>query len=145
MLALASVGLGVLALPIVVFGSLIAIGGETRVLGVGMLVVAAGLLCLVVLSVALLVHAYTEISHRGLSLGDDPEILSVVYGGVRTAETVTAAVGLTSLLASVVTLFTLESVPGLLALTAGVAGTLLPTIVLVHAAGALVGYVFNVG
>lgn len=145
LLAVTSVGLGFFAVPIVAFGSLVAIEGETGILGVGMILVAASLLSAVILSVALLVHAYTEIGHRGLPSSDGLDARAVAYGGTRTVETVTAGIFLLGLLASVVSLFTRESVPGLLSLIVGVAGILLPTVVFVHAAGALVGSVLETG
>lgn len=142
-LALASATLGYVAIPILIFGSFVALGGEEGILAGGVLVAATSLFLLVSLAIALLVHAYTEVRHRPLP-ADNLDALSVIYLGARAVETVTAVLVLLSLLASVASMALVETVPDLLGLLAVVTGLLLPVIVIVHATGALVGYVLGV-
>jgi hypothetical protein len=144
-LAVISVSLGLVAIPIVVFGALAALGSEpgTPILDAGMTVVVGSLISLAALAVTLLVHAYAEVRHRGLPSSGGLDATSIVYGGTRTLETLTAGTLLLGLLASAASLSTLGSVPGLVGLTTAVAGLLVPTIVCAHAAGTFLRYVFD--
>lgn len=142
LLAVVAVGLGILAVPIVAFGSLVALGGDARILEAGMLVVVAGLLSLVGLAVALLVHAHIELRDEEL-YEDDPDALSVVYGATRAAESLVAGLFLLGLLATVGSLVVTNSVSDLLEVATGIAGLLLPILVVCHAVGAVVRSVID--
>lgn len=155
LLAAGSLGLGVLAVPIVIFGMFAALPSDappsgrtdpgTPILDAGAVVVAASLALLVALAVAVLVHGYAELRGRESPFADGLGALTAVYGGVRIVETLAAATVLLGLLTAVGSLLTLERVPESLGLLVGIAGLLLPVVVLVHAAGALVGCVLGVG
>lgn len=138
-LAVVSIGIGVLAVPIVAFGSLVALEGETRILAAGMILVLVGALSLLSLAVSLLVHAHLDVRRGRLRANDGSGAQSVAYTGSRVLQTLTAGTLLLGLLASALSLAARSSVPDLLILVVGAASVLLPPLVLVHAAGWFVG------
>lgn len=154
-LAVASLGVGLLAVPIVLFGLFAALptgppppeGTDpgTPILDVGLVVAVVSLALVVTLAVTVLVHGYTELRGRGPPSVDDLDAPTAVYGAVRAAETLTAGAFLAGLLAAAGSLSILGRVPDSFWLLVGVAGVLLPVVVIVHAAGAVVGYVLGVG
>jgi hypothetical protein len=155
LLAAGSIGLGVVAVPILIFGIFAALpsdapsaGGTdpgTPILDAGVVVGAASLAVVVTLAVAVLVHRYAEFRDREPSPDDDLDALTVVSGGTRAMEAVAAGTFLSGLLATVVSLALLARVPDALGLLVGLTGVLLPVIVLVHATGAFLGYLLDVG
>jgi hypothetical protein len=152
-LAAGSIGLGVVAVPILIFGAFAALPSDapsagstdpgTPILDVGAAVGAASLALVVTLAVAVVVHRYAEVRDR--SSAADLDTLGVVSGGVRIVETLAAVTLLVGVPATVVSLARLDRVPDALGLLVGTAGVLLPVVVLVHAAGAFLGYLLDVG
>lgn len=141
-LALVSVGFGILAVPLVTFGSLLALGGETRIVAAGIVVVLVGASVVVSLAVLLLIHARLDLHRGDIHIGDD-FVRSVAYSGSRVLQTLTAGILLLSLLASAVSLIVRNSVPDPLVLVVGAGGVFLPPLVLAHATGRFVGIVID--
>jgi hypothetical protein len=68
LLAVVSVGIWIVALPIIIFGTFTAVGGDTSILDVGMIIVAAGFFSVTLLAVYTIVSTVLEIRHQGLFL-----------------------------------------------------------------------------
>jgi hypothetical protein len=142
-LAVAAIALGVLAAPIVAFGSLVALGGETRILEIGMIVVVVGESLLVVLAVAALAHARLDVRRGALRAAGGAR--GVAYVGSRVLQTLTAAALLLGLAVAAVSLAARGAAPEPLAVIVGAASVLLPVLVLVHATGRIVGTALDRG
>ncbi len=117
----------------------VALEGDTTILGIGAVFMAGSLLSAIGLATTLVSHAYSEIRHRGVPASSEWDLRSMVYGGTRTIETVTAVgflFGVVSfILAGVVT----GSVPDLIWLILIVSAVPLHITVLAHAAVAIGG------
>ena len=142
LLAAMAVAAGIIALPVVIFGSFTALGGDTSILSAGMVIVAVGFAITTVLAAWVVVYAYIETRNQGLPFGDTHGFLSV-SDGVWSLKVATAGVLLTLLLASIILALTIESGPTLMLQGLGVSCLLLPIVVFLHAtvevAGSMLG------
>lgn len=136
-LAIIAIAAGVVALPIVTFGSFTALEGETSILTAGLVVAVVCVGLLLLLSTLLLLHGYGEFRHGGPLLAKNRRTVSVAYLGTRLVETFVAGTFLTGVTASLVSAMSIETVPSLILFAVGSAGLLLPTVVLFHALGAV--------
>jgi hypothetical protein len=152
-LAGGSLALGIVALPFLVFGSLAALGsgppGEgadlgTSILGVGALSLLAGVVVLGVLAVTLLVDTGVDVRRHGLPSTDGLDALAFVSGVTRAVETLFAGAFLAGLIGAVVSVGATGQLPDIVSAILVLSGLLLPAVVLVHAAGASVGYLLGV-
>jgi len=129
---------GAVALPIVAFGALTAIGGETSILTGGLIVVAVCVGLLIALASLLLVRVYLEVRYRGGPFGgDDAGVSATLYGAARTAEAFAAGTFLVGLVASLASVASIGRIPSLLLLAVGAGGVATPTLVLLRATGEL--------
>lgn len=135
---------GAVALPIVAFGALTAIGGETSILTGGLIVAAVCVGLLTLLAGLLLVRGYLEVRYRGAPFGgDDAGVSATLYGAARTAEAVAAVAFLAGLVASLASVASIGRVPSPILLAVGAGGVATPTLVLLRATGELVTAVFE--
>lgn len=142
-IAITALAAGVVALPFVTFGAFTAIGGETSILSAGLIIVAAFVGLLLLLTVVLLIHGYVEMRHRGLLFANGTETPSLVYRGTRLVETLIAGTFLLSLLTVLVTVILTETVPSLILFVTVSTGLLLPALLILHAFGVVSVSVFN--
>lgn len=134
-LAVIAIAVGVVAIPFLAFGSLAAIGGEGSILAGGAII---GLVCvalLVGLAALLLMHSYVEVRRHGLPFTGDQGMRAVAYDGIRTVETIVAAVFLGGLLTAIGLVILIGQIPSLLTFAVVAAAVGLPTVVLSRAAG----------
>lgn len=140
-----SVAVWIIALPIMIFGSLTALGGDTSILSAGATVVAAGFFGIIVLAVWVLVRTSIEVRNQGLPFVDTDNTWSIAYDGIQSLKAVTAGIFLLSLLAYIVLSLAVQSGPTLVFQLLGVGGVLLPVTVFLHGIGAFIGYILNLG
>ena len=133
LLAAMSVAAGIIALPIVIFGSLMALGGNVSVLSVGMLTVAVGFAIITVLAAWVIIYAYAETRNQGLPFVDTHGILSVVSDGVWSLKVATAGIFFLCLFAHVLSSLTIEFRPRLMLQLLGISCLLLTVTVFLHA------------
>jgi hypothetical protein len=155
LLAAGSIGLGVVAVPILIFGIFAALPSDapsagstdpgTPILDAGAVVGAASLALVLALAVAVLAHRYVEVRDRDPSSTDELDALTVVAGGTRIVETLAAVTLLVGVPATVASLAQFDRVPDALGLLVAIAGVLLPVVVLGHAAGAFLGSLLGIG
>ncbi|MFC7323664.1 hypothetical protein ACFQMF_03600 [Halorubrum rutilum] len=135
---------GAVALPVVAFGALTAIGGETSILTGGLIVAAVCLGLLTLLAGLLLVRASLEVRYRGAPFGgDDAGVSATLYGAARTAEAIAAGTFLVGLVASLASVASIGRVPSPILLAVGAGGVALPTLVLLRATGELATSAFE--
>jgi len=142
-ISIVAIALGALALPLLAFGSLAAIGGEGSILTGG---AAVALLCAVLLlglAVVLLVYGYLEVSREGLPFTGGGGARTLAYDGVRTIETAAAGTFIGGLLTALGSAGFVGNVPTVLSVTVVAAAVGLPVTVLVHAAGRFVSFVIG--
>lgn len=138
-----AIAVGVVAIPFLAFGSLAAIGGEESIL-VGGAIIGLGCVALLVgLAVLLLVHSYVEVRSHGLPFTGDQRMRAIAYDGIRTVETIAAAVFLGGLLTAVGLAISIGQIPSLLTFAVVAAAVGLPATVLSHAAGRFASTVLN--
>lgn len=165
LLAVVSAGIWIVALPIVIFGTFTALGGDTSILDVGMMIVVAGFLIVTLLAVYVVVSAVLKIRHQGLFFDQTHDVASIAHDGIQLLKTLIAGVLLISLFIWIISALTATAtstaIPGLsntsmsgsastlrmvlrwnLSLL-GASGFLLPITVLIHAFGALVVTIFR--
>ena len=133
LLAAMSVAAGIIALPIVIFGSLMALGGNVSVLSVGMLTVAVGFAIITVLAAWVIIYAYAETRNQGLPFVDTHGILPVVSDGVWSLKVATAGIFFLCLFAYVLSSLTVEFRPRLMLQLLGISCLLLTVAVFLHA------------
>ena len=155
LLAVVSVGIWIVALPIIIFGTFTAVGGDTSILDVGMIIVAAGFFSVTLLAVYTIVSTVLEIRHQGLFFDQTRDIASVAHDGSQVLKTITSGIFLLCILGYIVVLslnyFTelmlttrSEAILPLLLQLLGVSSFLLLATVFIHAFGAFVLTVFDV-
>lgn len=154
-LAAGSLVLGLVALPILAFGTLAALptGGPpseganlgTSILSTGLLIALVGLVLLITLAVTLLIETGTAVRRRGLPSAGGHGALAFVSGITRAVETFLAGAFVMGLVAAVVAVLAVEQLPGIVSAVLLVSGLLLPLVVLLHGVGALGGYLLGVG
>ncbi|WP_152422341.1 hypothetical protein [Halorubrum californiense] len=110
-MAIIALAAGAVALPFVTFGALTAIGGETSILTVGVVIVAVFIGLLLLLATVLLIHGYVEFRYSGGPLGRGTNKPSLVYRGTRLVETVVSGIFGLSLITSLVFMLVTERVP----------------------------------
>ncbi|RKS75201.1 hypothetical protein BDK61_4748 [Haloarcula quadrata] len=137
-----SIAVWVIALPVVIFGSFTALGGDTSILSAGMMIVAAGSLGVIVLAAWVLIRTVIDIRNHGPPLRGADSTRAIAYDGIQSLKAATAGVFATSLLAYGVLSLTVQSGPTLVLQLIGVCGILLPVLVLIHGLGAFIGYLF---
>ena len=165
LLAVVSVGIWIVALPIIIFGTFTALGGDTSILDIGTIIVVAGFLIITLLAVYAVVSAILEIRHQGLFFDQMHDGASIAHAGIQFFKTLIAGVLLISLFIWIISALTATAtstaIPGLsntsvsgsasalrmvfrwnLSLLAA-SGFLLPVTVLIHAFGALVLTIFR--
>jgi hypothetical protein len=142
--AVTAVVAGAVALPIVAFGALTAIGGETSILTGGLIVAAICVGLLIALAGLLLVRGYLAVRYRGVPFGGDDAGVSVtLYGAARTAEAVAAGTFLVGVVASLASVASIGRVPSPILLAVGAGGVATPALVLLRATGEFVTAVFE--
>jgi len=141
--AVTAVVAGAVAVPIVAFGALTAIGGETTILTGGLVVAAVCLGLLILLAGLLLVRGYLEVRYRGMPFGGDDDVSATAYGAARTAEALAAGTFLVGLVASLASVASIGRVPSLILLAVGAGGVAMPALVLSRATGELVTAAFE--
>jgi hypothetical protein len=137
------IALAALAVPLLAFGSLAAIGGEGSILAGGTAIVLLCTALLLGLAVVLLSYAYLEVDRRGIPFVGDRSTRTLAYDSIRTMETVAAGTftgGLVTMLGLAVSV---GNVPTILSVTVLAAAIGLPVTVLVHAAGRFVLFVVD--
>lgn len=145
LVAAVAVGTWIVALPVVLFGTFTALGGDTSILDAGMAIVGVGLFGIVVLAAWSLAQILIEIRNRGVPFSDSRSTSSVAYDGIQSVKAVIAGTFLLALLTYLGLVLTVESGPTAVVQVLGVSGLLLPVVVFVHAVGAVVGSVFESG
>jgi hypothetical protein len=136
-LAIIAIAAGVVALPIVTFGTFTALEGETSILTAGLIVVVICAGVLLILATVLLVHGYAEFHHGRLLSIDGNHRVSIVYTGTRLVETFVAGAFLVGVIASLISVISIDTVPPLILFAVVAAGLMLPTVVLLHALGSV--------
>jgi hypothetical protein len=144
-LAAIAVGTWIVALPVVLFGTFTALGGDTSILDAGMAIVGVGLFGIVVLAAWSLAQILIEVRNDGVPFSDSRSTSSVAYDGIQSVKAVIAGTFLLALLTYLGLVLTVESGPTAVVQVLGVSGLLLPVVVFVHAVGAVVGSVFESG
>ena len=134
-LSVIAIAVGVVAIPFLAFGSLVAIGGEESILTGGAIIGLGCVALLVGLAGLLLVHSYVEVRSHGLPFTGDQGMRAIAYDGIRTVETVVAAVFLGGLLTAIGLVISIGQIPSLLTFAVVAAAVGLPTAVLSRAAG----------
>ena len=142
-ISVVSIGLAVLAVPLLAFGSLAAIGGEGSILAGGTAIVLLCTALLLGLAVVLLSYAYLEVDRRGIPFVGDRSTRTLAYDSIRTMETVAAGTFTGGLLAMLGLAVSVGNVPTILSVTVLAAAIGLPVTVLVHAAGRFVLFVVD--
>lgn len=145
LLATIAVGTWIVALPVVLFGTFTALGGDTSILAAGMAIVAVGLFGVVVLAAWSLAQILIEVRNQGVPFSDSRSTSSAVYDGIQSVKAVIAGTFLLASLTYLGLVLTVESGPTVVVQALGVSGLLLPIVVFVHAVGAVVGSVFESG
>ncbi|TKX42886.1 MULTISPECIES: hypothetical protein [unclassified Halorubrum] len=135
------IALGVLAIPLLAFGSLAAIGGEESILAGGTAIVLLCTVLLLGLAVVLLSYAYLEVDRRGVPFVGDRSTQTLAYDSIRTVETVAAGIFIGGFLTMLGLAVSVGNVPTILSVTVLAAAIGLPVTVLVHAAGRFVLFV----
>lgn len=138
-LAAGAVVVWILALPIVIFGSFTALGGDTTILTTGLAIAAVGLFLIFVLSVWSLAQVLIEVRTEGVPFSDGRNTTSVAYDGIQTVKAIIAGVFLFASLAYLVSVLTVDSGPGEIIQLLVVSGLSFPVIVFVHAVGSVFG------
>ena len=142
-ISVVAIALAALAVPILAFGSLAAIGGEGSILAGGTAIVLLCTVLLLGLAVVLLSYAYLEVDRRGIPFVGDYSTLTLAYDSIRTIETVAAGTFIGGLLTMVGLAVSVGNVPTILSVTVLAAAIGLPVTVLVHAAGRFVLFVVD--
>ena len=145
LVAAIAVGTWIVALPIVLFGTFTALGGDTSILAAGMAIVAVGLFGIAVLAAWSLAQILIEIRNHGVPFSDSRSTSSAAYDGIQSLKAVIAGTFLLALLTYLGLVLTVESGPTAVVQVLGVSGLLLPVVVFVHAVGAVVGSVSESG
>lgn len=139
------IALAALAVPLLAFGSLAAIGGEGSILAGGTAIVLLCTVLLLGLAVGLLSYAYLEVDRRGVPFVRDGGARTLAYDGIRTIETVAAGTFIAGLLTLLGLAISVGNVPTVLSVAVVAAAIGLPVTVLVHAAGRFVLFVTDTG
>jgi len=145
LVAAIAVGTWIVALPVVLFGTFTALGGDTSILAAGMAIVAVGLFGIVVLAAWSLAQILIEIRNQGVPFSDSRSTSSAAYDGIQSLKAVIAGTFLLALLTYLGLVLTVESGPTAVVQVLGVSGLLLPVVVFVHAVSAVVGSVSESG
>lgn len=138
-----SLGLAIIAAPIVIFGMFVALGGESLILEIGAVIMIGSLCATVSLAVALLIHAYYEVRQYGLPRTGNRASMSLLYDGTRAVETAIAIAVLSSLIGIPLSASLFESIPRVLWMLLGGSSIMLPVIVLTHAIVAFGGAILR--
>ncbi len=144
-LSVVATALAALAVPLLAFGSLVAIGGEASILAGGTAIVLLCTVLLFGLAVALLSYAYLEVDRRGVPFVGDRSARTLAYDSIRTMETIAAGTFIGGLLTMLGLAVSVGDVPTILSVTVLAAALGLPVTVLVHAAGRFVLFVADTG
>jgi len=139
------IALAALAVPLLAFGSLAAIGGEGSILAGGTAIVLLCTVLLLGMAVGLLSYAYLEVDRRGVPFVRDGGARTLAYDGIRTIETVAAGTFIAGLLTLLGLAISVGNVPTVLSVAVVAAAIGLPVTVLVHAAGRFVLFVTDTG
>lgn len=137
--AAGAVVIWILALPVVIFGSFTALGGDTAILETGMAIAAVGLSFIFVLAVWSLAQVLVEVRAEGVPFSDGRTATSVAYDGIQIVKAIVAGVFLFASLAYLGLALTVESGPEVIIQLLVVSGLLFPVIVFVHAVGSVFG------
>jgi hypothetical protein len=144
-ISIVAIALGALAIPLLAFGSLAAIGGEESILAGGTAILLLCTVLLLGLAVVLLSYTYLEVDRRGVPFVGDGGARTLAYDGIRTIETVAAGTFIGGLLTMLGLAVSVGDVPTILSVTVVAAAIGLPVTVLVHAAGRFVLFVVDTG
>ena len=82
LLAAMAVGTWIVALPVVLFGTFTALGGDTSILAAGMAIVAVGLFGIVVLAAWSLAQILIEVRNHGVPFSDSRSTSSAAHDGI---------------------------------------------------------------
>ncbi|MEZ3172545.1 hypothetical protein ABNG03_18315 [Halorubrum sp. RMP-47] len=134
-ISVVALALGALAIPLLAFGSLAAIGGEASILAGGTAIVLLCTVLLLGLAVGLLSYAYLEVDRRGVPFVEDRSARTLAYDGIRTIETVAAGTFIGGFLTMLGLAVSVGDVPTILSVTVLAAAIGLPVTVLIHAVG----------
>ena len=144
-ISVVAIAIGAIALPLLAFGSLAAIGGETSILTGGAAIALVCVVLLIGVALLLLVHGYLEVSRRGVPFTGDGSARALAYDGMRTIETVAAGAFVGGLLAVPGFAFSTGEIPTALSVAVAAAAVVLPVTLLVHAVGRFVSFVLDAG
>jgi len=139
MFATAATALAIIATPFLSFGIFVALEGDTTILGIGAVFMAGSLLSAIGLATTVVTHTYSEIRHQGFSASTEWGLRSMVYGGTRAVETVTAVGFLFGVVSFILVGIVAGSVADLIWLILVVSVVPLHITVLAHAAVAIGG------
>ncbi|TKX68646.1 hypothetical protein [Halorubrum sp. SP9] len=144
-ISVVAIALAALAVPLLAFGSLAAIGGEESILAGGTAIVLLCTVLLLGLAVGLLSYAYLEVDRRGIPFVRDGGARTLAYDSIRTIETVAAGTFIGGLLTVLGLAVSVGTVPTILSVTVLAAAIGLPVTVLVHAVGRFMLFVADTG
>ncbi|MFQ3476703.1 hypothetical protein HKK80_10670 [Halonotius sp. F2-221B] len=139
MFATAATALAIIATPFLSFGIFVALEGDTTILGIGAVFMAGSLLSAIVLAATLVSHANSEIRHSEFPARTEWNLRSIVYGGTRAVETLTAVGFLLGVVSFILAGIVAGSVPDLIWLILVVSVVPLHITILAHAAVAIGG------
>ena len=142
-ISVVTIALAALAVPILAFGSLAAIGGEGSILAGGTAIVLLCTVLLLGMAVGLLSYAYLEVDRRGVPFVRDGGARTLAYDGIRTIETVAAGTFIGGFLTMLGLAVSVGNIPTILSVAVLAAALGLPVTVLVHAAGRFVLFVVD--
>ncbi|WP_049911266.1 hypothetical protein [Halorubrum coriense] len=136
---------GTIALPFLVFGTFVALGGEGSILAGGAIIAVICTALLLCLAVLLLVHGYLEATNHRVPFTGDGDARTLAVDGIRTTEMIAAGVFICGLAAALVLVAVRGEIPTALPFIVIVAAIAQSVAVLIHATGRAVSYLLRDG